>query len=113
MDEQNSLCFVRNRRFCTLTHGFLKDWERTPKEPVFSKLGERFHHGIPLKERTGMAIYRLKVQQNKLENAALRMQQHDKEIFDKCVNAQLAHDSARAAMYANECAEVRKIAKVT
>jgi division protein CdvB (Snf7/Vps24/ESCRT-III family) len=41
------------------------------------------------------------------------MQQHDRDIFAKCVNSQVAHDTARAAMYANECAEVRKMAKVT
>jgi division protein CdvB (Snf7/Vps24/ESCRT-III family) len=41
------------------------------------------------------------------------MQQHDKDIFSKCVNSQMSHDTARAAMYANECAEVRKMAKVT
>jgi division protein CdvB (Snf7/Vps24/ESCRT-III family) len=41
------------------------------------------------------------------------MQQHDQDIFTKCVNAQMARDAARAAMYANECAEVRKMAKVT
>jgi division protein CdvB (Snf7/Vps24/ESCRT-III family) len=58
-------------------------------------------------------MYRLKVQQNKLESAALRMQQHDKEIFAKCVSSQMSHDTARASMYANECAEVRKMAKVT
>jgi len=43
----------------------------------------------------------------------MRMQQHDRDIFTKCVDAQMAHDAARAAMYANECAEVRKMAKVT
>jgi division protein CdvB (Snf7/Vps24/ESCRT-III family) len=41
------------------------------------------------------------------------MQQHDKDIFAKCINSQMAHDNARAMMYANECAEVRKMAKVT
>jgi division protein CdvB (Snf7/Vps24/ESCRT-III family) len=41
------------------------------------------------------------------------MQQHDREIFAKCVSSQMAHDVARASMYANECAEVRKMAKVT
>jgi len=65
-----------------------------------------------MKEQLSSAIYRLKVQQNKLESASVRMQQHDKDIFAKCVSAQMSHDSARAAMYANECAEVRKIAKV-
>ncbi len=58
-------------------------------------------------------MYRLKIQKNKLEAATMRMQQHDKDIFAKCVNSQMAHDNARAMMYANECAEVRKMAKVT
>jgi len=60
-----------------------------------------------------MAIYRIKVQENKLESATSRMQQHDRDIFAKCVDARMTHDTARAAMYANECAEVRKMAKVT
>jgi division protein CdvB (Snf7/Vps24/ESCRT-III family) len=66
-----------------------------------------------MKEQVATAIYRLRVQQNKLESAATRMQQHDRDIFTKCVNSQMAHDTARASMYANECAEVRKMAKVT
>jgi division protein CdvB (Snf7/Vps24/ESCRT-III family) len=41
------------------------------------------------------------------------MQQHDKEMFDKCVRAQVSKDDARAAMYANECAQIRKMAKIT
>jgi len=95
-----------------MDRGFLKDWDEEPKEPA-SKLGDHFHHRPSSKEQVSTALYRLKVQQNKLEAAAARMQQHDKEIFNKCVSSQLTHDSARAAMYANECAEVRKMAKVT
>jgi len=41
------------------------------------------------------------------------MQQHDKEMFNKCVRSQMDKDNARASMYANECAQVRKMAKVT
>ena len=96
-----------------MNHGFLKDWDRETKDPVISRVNSRFHHRPPMKEQLAGAIYRLKVQQNKLESASMRMQQHDRDIFSKCVNSQLAHDTARAAMYANECAEVRKMAKVT
>lgn len=92
---------------------FLRDWDREEKEPILSRMGGKFHHKTPVKEQLASAIYRLKVQQNKLESAAMRMQQHDRDIFTKCVDAQMAHDGARAAMYANECAEVRKMAKVT
>lgn len=96
-----------------MTHGILRDWEREPREPLVTRVSGHFHHRIPIKEQLATAIYRLKVQQNKLESATSRMQQHDRDIFTKCVNAQMTHDAARAAMYANECAEVRKMAKVT
>jgi division protein CdvB (Snf7/Vps24/ESCRT-III family) len=96
-----------------MDHGFLKDWEGESKEPVVTRFGDHFHHKPSAKEQISTALYRLKAQQNKLEAAAARMQQHDKEIFNKCVSSQLGHDTARAAMYANECAEVRKMAKVT
>jgi len=96
-----------------MNQGFLKDWDRDEREPVFSRVGDRFHHKPAVKEQITSALYRLNVQKNKLETAASRMQQHDKDIFAKCINSQMAHDNARAMMYANECAEVRKMAKVT
>ena len=96
-----------------MNHGFLNEWDEEPKAPAVTRLGEHLHHRPSAKEQVSTALYRLKAQQNKLEAAASRMQQHDKEIFNKCVSSQLAHDTARAAMYANECAEVRKMAKVT
>jgi len=96
-----------------VNRGFLKDWDREPTEPVMSRVSNHFHHKPGVKEQLSTALYRLRVQQNKLEAAATRMQQHDRDIFAKCVNSQMAHDTPRAAMYANECAEVRKMAKVT
>jgi division protein CdvB (Snf7/Vps24/ESCRT-III family) len=96
-----------------MNHGFVKDWDREATEPAISRFSGKFHHRPAVKEQLATAIYRLRTQKNKLESAATRMQQHDKDIFAKCVNSQMAHDSARAAMYANECAEVRKMAKVT
>lgn len=66
-----------------------------------------------MKERVDEAIFRLRVQENRLDAAANRMQQHDKDMFNKCVRAQMDKDNARAAMYANECAQIRKMAKVT
>ena len=96
-----------------MNQGFLKDWDRDSKEPVFSRMGDKLHHKPDPKEQISSALYRLSTQKNKLESAAMRMQQHDKEIFAKCVNSQMTHDNARAMMYANECAEVRKMARVT
>lgn len=96
-----------------MSHRMIREWEREPKEPLLTRISTRFHHSVPLKERVATAIYRLKVQQNRLEGASMRMQQHDKDVFGKCVKAQMDRDAPRASMYANECAEIRKMAKVT
>ena len=41
-----------------------------------------------------------------------KLQTREKELFDKCVSAQMVGDSETAKMYANQCAEVRKIIKL-
>jgi division protein CdvB (Snf7/Vps24/ESCRT-III family) len=74
-----------------------------------SKLGI---HQRPLKEQLAVVIYRIRTQRNKIESMSLMMQHRDKEFFDKCVAARAAGDMPRANLYAEECAEVRKIAKI-
>jgi len=96
-----------------MSYKSMKNWDRGSREPLLSKITERVHHQEPLKERISQVIYKLKVQQNRLEGANLKTQQHDKSLFDKCVQAQMSHDTARSTMYANEIAEIRKMAKIT
>ena len=79
---------------------------------MFRKFEERVHQ-IPLKERIDQALYRLGTQKEKLEHMSSRLQQRDKEMFQRCIGAQLSKDSAHAALYANECAEIRKMAHIT
>ncbi len=79
---------------------------------MFRKFEERVHP-IPLKERVDQALYRLGTQKEKLEHMSSRLQQRDKEMFQRCIGAQLSKDSAHAALYANECAEIRKMAHIT
>jgi division protein CdvB (Snf7/Vps24/ESCRT-III family) len=43
---------------------------------------------------------------------SLMMQRRDRDFFDKCVAARAGGDTARANLYAEECAEVRKLAKI-
>ena len=69
-------------------------------------------HQRPLKEQLAVVIYRIRTQRNKIESMSLMMQRRDKEFFDKCVAARASGDMARASLYAEECAEVRKIAKI-
>jgi len=41
-----------------------------------------------------------------------KLQAREKELFDKCVSAQMVGNSETARMYANQCAEVRKIIRL-
>ena len=79
---------------------------------MFQKFEEKVHP-TPLKERVDHALYRLGTQKDKLEHMSSRLQQRDKEMFQRCIGAQLSKDPAHAALYANECAEIRKMAHIT
>ena len=65
-----------------------------------------------MKERLEHASFRLQAQFEKLEHMYTRLQQRDRELFQRCVGAQLSNDPGHSKIYANECAEIRKIAKV-
>ena len=69
-------------------------------------------HQRPLKEQLAVVIYRIRTQRNKIESMGLMMQRRDREFFEKCAAARGAGDTARANLYAEECAEVRKMAKI-
>jgi division protein CdvB (Snf7/Vps24/ESCRT-III family) len=90
----------------------VKNWDSEGRVPqaTLSRLSGHIRPPMPLKERIAQSIYRLKVQQNKLENSAMKMQRHDRNLFDKCITAQMTKDASRAALYASECAEIRKMA---
>ena len=78
---------------------------------IFRKVEDKLHP-VPLKERIEHASFKLNIQLEKLEQMYARLHQRDTELFQRCVGAQLANDPGHARIYANECAELRKIAKV-
>jgi len=78
---------------------------------IFRKVEERIHP-VPLKERIAHASFRLHAQLEKLEHMYSRLHQRDTDLFQRCVGAQVSNDAGHAKIYANECAEIRKIAKV-
>ena len=41
-----------------------------------------------------------------------KLQSRENELFAECVSAQMKGDSGRATMYANQCAEIRKIMRL-
>ncbi len=67
----------------------------------------------PLKYRISTSLSTMKVQLRKIQNTSRHLEQRDRMLREKCVNALQAKDNSLASMYANECAEIRKIVKIT
>jgi len=80
---------------------------------VLRRIAGSFGQKKPLKEQLAVCIWRLKIHRDKLVESNARLQRRHRDYFNKCVQAQLAKDQGRATMYASECAELRKIARIT
>jgi division protein CdvB (Snf7/Vps24/ESCRT-III family) len=65
----------------------------------------------PIREVATKSIYTLRIQQNKLEQASYRLKERDRILFESCTGALKKNNKERAAMCANEIAEVRKLLK--
>jgi division protein CdvB (Snf7/Vps24/ESCRT-III family) len=65
----------------------------------------------PIRDVASKSIYTLKIQQNKLEQASYRLKERDRILFESCMGALKRNNKQRAAMCANEIAEVRKLIK--
>jgi division protein CdvB (Snf7/Vps24/ESCRT-III family) len=65
----------------------------------------------PVKELATKSIFTLKTQQNKLQQASFRLRERDKVLFEGCMAALKKNNRERAAVCANELAEVRKLLK--
>ncbi|MHC1586865.1 MAG: Snf7 family protein [Candidatus Hecatellaceae archaeon] len=76
------------------------------------KMGRGMFSRMPLKERIAQAVFRLETQLSRLEQTASRLHQRDREMFERCIGAKAQGDIAHAIIYANECAEIRKMAKI-
>jgi division protein CdvB (Snf7/Vps24/ESCRT-III family) len=64
-----------------------------------------------MREIASKSIYTLKIQQNKIEQASYRLKERDRLLFESCMGALKKNNKQRAAMCANEIAEVRKLIK--
>ncbi|MEM3536560.1 MAG: Snf7 family protein [Candidatus Bathyarchaeia archaeon] len=65
----------------------------------------------PLREVVTKSIQTLKVQHNKIEQAAFRLRERDKILFQTCISALKNKNKSKAVICANEIAEVRKLIK--
>ena len=67
----------------------------------------------PMRQRLTETLHKLRVQLHRIERASTELQARDKSLYDKCVAAVKDNDFSRAKIYAEECAQIRKIAKVS
>ncbi len=90
---------------------FVKGWNGKQEPSLGEKIKGAFKSQQPLRYKLVMAHYKLKSTISRLEVYISKMQERDRVLFERVVDAQMSKDTARAAMYANEIAEIRKVTK--
>ncbi|QKQ99342.1 hypothetical protein GWK48_02085 [Metallosphaera tengchongensis] len=90
---------------------FVKNWNGRQEPGIGEKFKSAFKQKQPLRYKLVTSNYRLKTTINRLEVYISKMQERDRVLFERIVTAQMSKDNARAAMYANEIAEIRKMTK--
>ena len=106
-------CILTSSEVIKLSERFAKKWEsKREDEPFQNRIKDAVKPPGPLKPRLDFAVRRIELQVQKLDQATDRFSQRDKAIFARIVDAYAKHDSARANVFANELAEVRKMSKL-
>ena len=96
-----------------MSEKFSKKWQSKKDDQPFSKrIKEAVKPPGPLKPRLDFAVRRIELQTQKLDQATDRFSQRDKTIFARIVDSYTKHDTARANVFANELAEIRKMEKL-
>jgi division protein CdvB (Snf7/Vps24/ESCRT-III family) len=107
------LCSFLFLEVVNLSERFAKRWDsKRDDQPFTKKLQEAVKPPGPLRPRLDFAVRRIELQVQKLDQATERFSQRDKTIFARIVDAYTKHDSARANVFANELAEIRKMERL-
>jgi len=93
-----------------MPNDFTSTWAKEKKTPISTKISDTMHP-VPVRDKITQTIFKLNMVQHKLDDSRLRMEQKHKTLFNKCVRSQEMKDSQTAVMYANECAQLKKIAQ--
>lgn len=91
---------------------FTSKWSKGYELTFGEKIKGAIKPAGPLKPRLEQAIRQIQVQVAKLDTAAAKLKERDKYIFNKVVSALQRHEQQRAAVYANELAEIRKMTRM-
>lgn len=80
-------------------------WKRGSVEVSEKVVVER----VSYQDRLIDILTQLKIQSEKLNRTSERLKQRGRELFEQCVKAEQERDTARATVYANEIAQLRKM----
>ena len=89
-----------------LSSRFIKKWEERDENRIKAAIKP----STPLKPKIEVAIRRIEAQMQYLESTVNRLSDRDRYLFSKVVDAYAKHQTQRAAVFANELAELRKMA---
>ena len=92
---------------------FANRWERKEESPGFiDRLRDSVKTPVPLKVQLDAANRQVRLLVSQLDGTINHIKQRDSTIFKQVVSSLSKHDTAHAAVYANELAEVRKMGKM-
>ena len=92
-------------------NSFVKVWSPDKKPGLVERIKSKVTPQPPLRYKLTIALYKIRTETNKLDYMIAKMKERDAALFEKVVQAQMDKDQARAAMYASEVAEIRKLVK--
>src|ERR671915_242829 len=96
-----------------MVFGDNKKWNNNARsESVRDKLREVAQSQTPLKPRIEEAQRKLQIQISKLDSISNKMQEKDKVIFSRIVNAMQNHDSHYAKVLSGELSQIRRTNKM-
>ncbi len=97
-----------------MSERFAKKWEaqRGEENSLSKAIRDTVQPPPALKTCLDIAVRKLDLQINKLDQANERFTQKDKTLFNKLVQAYTNHDTAHANIYATELAELRKMSRL-
>jgi division protein CdvB (Snf7/Vps24/ESCRT-III family) len=78
---------------------------------MFRKLKTLFQKEA-LEDKIPLVILKLESALNRLDTICDNLRKEDNELFERCIDARVKGDTIHAMMYANECAEIRKIVRL-
>jgi len=93
-------------------HFFEKKWQRSSSSSTTDKLRHIIHKEAPLKPRITEAIKQLNIPLIKLDSMYQKIQQQNKMVFQKIIDAQKNNEIQKASILATELTEMRKQEKM-